>query len=218
MTTSAARETIFADRTAAGRELAIALAALKPSSPVLVLGLPRGGVPVAFEVARALQVPLDVLIVRKIGLPAQPELAIGAIASGGIVVHETDAYRQLALKSSTSAAREQRELERREQRYRADSRRNLPSRSSWSTMASPPVPMLAAVRAARLAGAASVVVAAPVASVEAVTMLKREADRVIVLVDANLLYAIGQWYQRVRTDRGSNRLRPAEQARRYQVE
>jgi len=202
VTPSVARETVFADRTAAGRELADAVAALQVSQPVLVLGLPRGGVPVAFEVASALQAPLDVLIVRKIGLPAQPELAIGAIASGGVVVHEPGVERQLGVQATVFdelMAREQRELERRERRYRAG---QAPLQLGGKSIIlvddgiATGATMLAAVRAVRLAGAASVVVAAPVASVEAVTMLKREADRVLVLQTPAFFYAIGQWYER----------------------
>jgi predicted phosphoribosyltransferase len=193
---------IYGDRRAAGRALAEAVAAQRPAPPVLVLGLPRGGVPVAYEVARALHAPLDVLMVRKLGLPSQPELAIGAVASGGIVVHESAVERHFSVSPEVFQhliEREQRELERREQLYRAGQpllelhgKHVILVDDGIATGAT----MLAAVRAARRAGAISVMVAAPVASVEAVTTLEREADRIVVLQCPEFFYAIGQWYQR----------------------
>src|SRR5579864_8569107 len=111
----------FLDRTAAGIELARELQAQFGQAPVLVLGLPRGGVPVAYEVACSLKAPLDVMVVRKIGMPGQPELAIGAIASDNIMVHEPRIQTQLAHLDSTFdrlVAEEHRELERRENAYR----------------------------------------------------------------------------------------------------
>jgi putative phosphoribosyl transferase len=192
----------FADRSAAGMALGGELKGRSLRPPVLVLGLPRGGVPVAYEVARALGAPLDVLIVRKIGMPGQPEFAIGAIASGNIMVQAAgivgqswqleDAFRQVV-------EHERRELERREQVYRA----GLPplelkdktivlvddGLATGSTM-------LAAVRSARKAGAAAVIVAAPVGSSEAEALLTAEADEVIVLQTPLMLSSIGEWYER----------------------
>jgi predicted phosphoribosyltransferase len=166
--------------------------------PTIVLGLPRGGVPVALEVARALDAPLDVMLVRKIGMPGQPELAIGAVAAGGILVREPHLAAGLEPAFERIAARERQELERREQTYRP----LLPpldivgktvilvddGLATGSTM-------LAAARAARQAGAAVVVVAAPVASHEAVARLKAEADAVIVVQTPPLLASIGEWYE-----------------------
>src|SRR6266545_317358 len=113
----------FCDRTEAGRRLAALLGSYAGRPDVLVLALPRGGVPVAFEVARALHAPLDVLVVRKLGVPGQEELALGAIASGGVLVLNEQLIRRLRLTSGTIdaiAAVEQCELERREQAYRGD--------------------------------------------------------------------------------------------------
>jgi predicted phosphoribosyltransferase len=192
---------IFPDRTAAGRELGAALALRQFTAPPLVLGLPRGGVPVAFEVAAALHAPLDVMVVRKVGMPGQPELAIGAIASGNIVVRDPDTLRYMpdgGAGFDALAARERGELERRERAFRgARPPPDLRARTvilvddglaTGSTM-------LAAVRAARQAGAARVVVAAPVSSHEAAALLGAECDEVVFLMVPPALYAIGQWYE-----------------------
>lgn len=191
---------MFPDRTAAGRELAQVLVSLELTPPVVVVGLPRGGVPVASEVARALRAPLDVMVVRKIGMPGQPELAIGAIASGGIVVRDRagggtvddTAFGKLV-------ARERRELARRERAYRGDKdTMKLGGKTvvlvddGLATGAT----MTAAVRAVRKAGALTIVVAAPVASTEAVERLEAEADRLVILETPPLLHSIGEWYER----------------------
>ncbi len=191
---------VFENRSSAGAALAARLKgrALKP--PVLVLGLPRGGVPVAFEVARVLSAPLDVMLVRKIGMPGQPELAIGAIASGDIVVHEpriAEEFPGLEATFDRLVEAQRRELKRREQVYRAGlDPLDLKGKTvvlvddglaTGSTM-------LAAVRAARKAGATSIVVAAPVASPQAVHLLKPEADSVVILETPAMLFAIGAWY------------------------
>ncbi len=190
----------FADRTAAGRELASATLKLKLRRPVLVLGLPRGGVPVAYEVARALRAPLDVLVVRKIGMPGQPELAIGAIASGGITVREPDGASRFAgldIPFEQIARRERAELERRERTYRA----GLPPldlRGQTVVLVDDGLAtgatMIAAVRAARQADATSVVVAAPVASQEAARLVGAEADEVAILEVSPFLFSISTWY------------------------
>jgi len=190
----------FSDRRAAGVELARELRQHALESPLLVLGLPRGGVPVAAEVARALQAPLDVLIVRKIGLPRQPELAIGAIASGNLIVREPHA----ALHGLSEevferlAALERAELERRERLYRAGrpplylhGQTVLLVDDGLATGAT----MLVAVRAVRQGGAAKVIVTAPVASHQAVDLLAHEADSVIILRTPPALFAIGEWYE-----------------------
>ncbi len=166
----------------------------------MVLGLPRGGVPVAYEVARALGAPLDVIVVRKIGLPGQPELAIGAIASGGIAVREHAAERYidaLDLPFEQLASEEHAELERRERTYRPnapplqlDGQTALLVDDGLATGCT----MLAAIRAARGAGAASVVVAAPIASDEAAALVGGEADATVILKTPAYLFSIGQWY------------------------
>src|SRR5437899_6327502 len=114
---------LFRDRTEAGRQLAVKLAAYADRPEVLVLALPRGGVPVAFEVAQALHAPLDVFIVRKLGVPGHEELAMGAIASGGVRVLNDDVMRVLPIPQRIIDAvtnRETQELQRREQLYRGD--------------------------------------------------------------------------------------------------
>src|SRR5260221_7798820 len=114
---------LFRDRTDAGRQLAAKLTAYADRSDVLVLALPRGGVPVAFEVARALHAPLDVFLVRKLGVPGHEELAMGAIASGGVRVLNEDVVRPLRIPSEVIdavAAAELQELKRRERAYRGD--------------------------------------------------------------------------------------------------
>lgn len=195
------RPRIFADRTAAGIALARELQKDLLPPPLIVLGLPRGGVPVAYEVARILQAPLDVLLVRKIGLPGQPELAMGAVASGGIVVHEggiEKSFPDLALGFDQLAAAQRTELERRERLYR----RGLSSLELTGKTAilvddglATGSTMLAAIRAARKAGAGKIVAAAPVASSEAAGLVRAEADATVLLETPPALFAIGQWYR-----------------------
>ena len=193
----------FADRSSAGTELARLMARRTWPPPVMVLGLPRGGVPVAEPIARALGAPLDVMVVRKIGLPSQPELAIGAIASGGIVVREprfVDERGEADDETFERLVREQRvELERREHVYRAglppldlSGRTVILVDDGLATGST----MLAAVRAAQRARAAMVVVAVPVASADAAHRLERVADELIVLEIAQTMVAVGQWYDR----------------------
>ena len=193
---------VYADRQEAGVELARAVGKRRLRAPVLVLGLARGGVPVAQKVAETLHAPLDVMIVRKVGMPGQPELAIGAVASGDIVVRERHTSSYLAergINFEQLAERERTEVERRERSYRA----GLPPLDLKGRTAilvddglATGSTMLAAVRAARKAGAASVVVAAPVASREAYALVRAEADEVVILQTPQFLYAIGEWYTR----------------------
>lgn len=192
----------FADRRTAGEQLARRLAGHRWGAPVIVLGLPRGGVAVAQPVARALHAPLDVLVVRKVGWPAQPELAIGALASGGISVRDAGPLDGLSRSEEDEtfdrvAQKEWLELARREQVYRAD----LPPLELRDKTAividdglATGSTMLAAVRAARAGGAAEIIAAAPVASGEAVQRLSEEADEVVVLEVPPMLSAIGEWY------------------------
>src|SRR5258705_7393971 len=117
------RRTLFHNRVDAGRQLATRLAAYANREDVIVLALPRGGVPVAYEVAQALHAPLDVFLVRKLGVPGHEELAMGAIATGDVLVLNEDVVRALRIPPSaiqTVVAREQQELERRERLYRGD--------------------------------------------------------------------------------------------------
>jgi predicted phosphoribosyltransferase len=191
----------FADRCSAGTELAQAVRELKLSQPILVLALPRGGVPVAYEVARALHAPLDVMVVRKIGLPGQPELAIGAIASGSITVRQCAIASKLlppGISFDQLAQRERTELERREHAYR-HGRAPLDLRGRTVVLVDDGLAtgatMLAAVRATIASGAARLVVAAPVASREAVALIRRETNDVVVLETPPALFSISDWYE-----------------------
>lgn len=195
------RSPVFRNRATAGAALAQELLARGVTPPVIVLGLPRGGVPVAYEVARALGAPLDVMLVRKVGVPGQPELAMGAIASGGVVVHEAEVQKSfpgLAEAFDQRAAAELGELARRERVYRHGlAPLELKGKSAilvddglatGSTM-------LAALRAARKAGAGALLVAAPVASSQAAALVRAEADATVILQTPPALFAIGAWYQ-----------------------
>jgi predicted phosphoribosyltransferase len=191
---------IYSDRADAGRALAKALARLRAAPDVIVLGLPRGGVPVACEVAAALGLPLDVLVVRKLGLPQQPELAMGAIASGGALVVNDEVVRYLGGRTGAFEAvraREQAELERRERDYRGT---RPPLKVSGLTAIlvddglATGATMEAAVRALQSLGAHRVVVAVPVASVEARERIEAIADEVVCLATPEFFSAVGQWY------------------------
>lgn len=192
---------VFEDRSEAGRALADALAGWRGAPDTIVLGLPRGGVPVAYEIAAALGLPLDVLLVRKLGLPWQPELAMGAIASGGALVVNDEVVRYLppdsdALESVRKL--EQHELERRERAFRGDrppldlhGRTGILVDDGLATGAT----MEAAVRALRNLGAKRVIVAVPVASVEARDRIAGLADEVVCLSAPAWFTAVGQWYR-----------------------
>ena len=190
---------VFTDRAAAGAALARALGEQTRGAPVLVLGLPRGGVAVAREVATALHAPLDVLVVRKITLAHDPEFAIGAAASGGIVVWDEFAASadEASLESLRRAA--QQEITRREQLYRPG-RAPLDLHGKTVILVDDGLAtgatMLAAVQAARRAGAATIVAAAPVASSQAAARVHREADSLVVLQTPANLSAVGQWFER----------------------
>jgi putative phosphoribosyl transferase len=195
---------VFADRVDAGRRLARAVAHALASSPParapLVLGLPRGGVPVAAEVAAALGAPLDVLLVRKLGVPGHAELAFGAIASGGARVLNPDVVRIAGLDADAIArvvADEQRELARRERCYRGD--RPAPQARDRDVVVvddglATGATMRAAVLALRELGAARIVAAAPVGSEEACTLVRREADAIVCLTIPRRFRAVGGWY------------------------
>lgn len=192
--------TRFVDRADAGQKLGVALRSFASENP-LVLGLARGGVPVAAQVARALDAPLDVLLVRKLGVPGQRELAFGAIGEDGAKVLSEQLIRQLALSDSEMAAVEERErveLERRLARYRAGrAPASLVGRTviivddGLATGATARV----AVGVARARGARRIIVAVPVASYEAREAITRIADVVTCLSTPEQFRAVGQWYE-----------------------
>lgn len=191
----------FADRAEAGRALAQALEARRGAADTIVLGLPRGGLPVAYEVAVALDLPLDVLVVRKLGLPWQPELAMGAIASGGALVVNDEVVRHLDGRHDAFEdvrRREQAELARRERDYRGD-RPPLAMRGRTGILVDDGLAtgatMEAAVRALRALGTLAVVVAVPVAAREARTRIAAVADEVVCLATPMLFSSVGQWYR-----------------------
>jgi putative phosphoribosyl transferase len=191
---------MFAVRTEAGQELARKLTEYADRPDVLVLALPRGGVPVAFEVARALHVPLDVFLVRKLGLPGHEEFAMGAIASGGVRVLNEDLVRALRIPENVIeavAAAEKRELERRERLYRGD--RSPPDVRGRTVILvddglATGSTMRAAVLALRQQGVARIVVAVPVGAPETCAEFEREADEVICARTPEPFYAVGLWY------------------------
>ena len=192
---------IFRDRTHAGQVLAKELQAYAGRPDVLVLGLPRGGVPVAYEVARALGAPLDVFIVRKLGVPGFEELAAGAIASGGVRVLNEDVVRAIphaeeAIEAVTT--RETAELERREHEYR-DGRAAPELRDRVVILVDDGLAtgatMRAAVKALRQSGAAKIVVAVPVGPPDTCHEIEEQADETICLTTPEFFQAVGQYYE-----------------------
>ncbi len=194
-------ETVYRDRRDAGKRLAELLSAYAQRPDVLVLALPRGGVPVAYEVARALNAPLDVFLVRKLGVPGHEEAAMGAIASGGIRVLNDEVIRALRIPEQVVeqvAAREQRELERRERLYRDD---RLPPDVKGRTVIliddglATGATMRAALRALRHQRPARLIVAVPVGARSACLELLGEADEVICARTPEPFFGVGWWYQ-----------------------
>lgn len=191
----------FQDRSEAGRLLADRLIAYSAHPDVIVLALPRGGVPVAFEVASALDVPLDIFLVRKFGVPGYEELALGAISTGGVRVVNTEIARDLGLSDSdveVLAAAEQRELARREEAYRGN--RPPPSLRDRIVILvddglATGATMQAAVAAVRKQHPARVTVAVPVGSREAVDSLAAVADEVACIATPDPFRAVGFWYE-----------------------
>jgi putative phosphoribosyl transferase len=194
------REAPFKDRADAGRFVAERLSAYANRPNVLVLALPRGGVPVAFEIARALDAPLDVFLVRKLGVPGQEELAMGAIASGGVIVLNDDVISYLGLSREeieTVAATEQKELERRERTYR-DNRR-LPDVEGHIVILvddglATGSTMRAAVAAVRKQSPARIVVAVPIAAPSVCDAFKDEVDEIVCGLTPETFFSVGFWY------------------------
>jgi predicted phosphoribosyltransferase len=191
----------FADRADAGRRLAEALAGEARTPELIVLALPRGGVPVAAEVARALRAPLEAFVVRKLGVPGREELAMGAIASGGVEVLNHDLLATVGLSEQEMAAvraRERETVERQERLYRGDrAPLELTGRSvilvddGLATGAT----MRAAIHAARAQGAGRITVAVPVAPSETLDALSAEADELVCPVIPREFIAVGRWYR-----------------------
>jgi predicted phosphoribosyltransferase len=193
----------FRDRTEAGKLLAEQLKEYANRSDVLVLALPRGGAPVGYEVARALNAPLDVLIVRKLGAPGQEELAMGAIASGGVRIMNKDVLPFLSLTEGEIeriVAREEKELERREKLYRGD-RPPPDARGKTVILVDDGIAtgasMRSAVEAIRQRQPAKLIIAAPVAAGSTCEEFNREADHetCVCLETPEPFFAVGLWYE-----------------------
>jgi putative phosphoribosyl transferase len=191
----------YRDRFEAGAVLAGQLSGLAGRQDLLVLALPRGGVPVAFEVARRLGAELDVFVVRKLGVPGQEQLAMGAIASGGIRVLNESVIEALGIDAETIdavAAKEQRELERQEHLFRRD--RPAPRIEGRTVVLvddglATGSTMLAALRALRQQSPARVIVAVPVAAAETCELMQDDADEVVCAATPEPFHAVGLWYE-----------------------
>lgn len=191
----------FQNRTEAGRLLVRRLGRYAGRIDVLVLALPRGGVPVGYEVARALGAPLDVLIVRKLGAPGQPELAMGAIASGGVQVLNGGVIESLGINDreiEAVARREARELERRERAYRGG--RSAPDVQDKCVILvddgiATGSTMFAAISALRQLGAQQVIVAVPVVARSTFEQMRPEVDELVALSTPEEFGAVGLWYE-----------------------
>ena len=191
----------FRDRVEAGRRLAADLTEYAHRPDVVVLALPRGGVPVAYEVARALGAPLDVFVVRKLGIPGHAEVAMGAIATGDVRVLNESLVRSVRIPRDvieTVTAREREELARRERLYRGNrppvdirGRTVILVDDGLATGAT----MVAAVRALRQRGPARIVVAVPIAAPETCDAMREEADDVVCTMTPEPFHAVGIWYE-----------------------
>jgi putative phosphoribosyl transferase len=191
----------FRDRPQAGRLLSRKLRAYADRTDVLVLGLPRGGVPVAFEVAKALRAPLDVFLVRKLGVPGQEELAMGAIAAGGVRVVNDDVVRAMNISARTIdsvAAKEARELVRREHLYRGGQpspdvagRTVILVDDGLATGST----MRAAVAALRQMKPRRIVVAVPLAAVQTYEEFRAEVDEIVCFSTPEPFFSVGFWYE-----------------------
>jgi len=190
----------FTNRTEAGRRLAEDLKEYAGREDALVLALPRGGVPVAFEVARALALPMDIFLVRKLGVPGHEELAMGAIASGGVRVFNEEVIRTFRPSDDAVArvaAREQEELERRARAYRGT--RSDPQVGGRTVILvddgiATGSTMRAAAHAVRAQDPARIIVAVPVAAAETCAEFREEVDRVVCTLTPESFRAVGIWY------------------------
>jgi predicted phosphoribosyltransferase len=192
---------VFRDRREGGRALAKVLSAYADRSDVIVLALPRGGVPVGYEVARALHAPLDVFVVRKLGVPGHEEYAMGAVATGGVRVLNDKIVRLLGIPDEAVEAvarAEQQELDRCERLYR-DGRPPIDVRRRTVMLVDDGLAtgatMLAAVKALQSEGAARIVVAVPTAARETCEDMRRDADDVVCAITPEPFHAVGLWYQ-----------------------
>jgi putative phosphoribosyl transferase len=194
----------FRNRTEAGQLLATKLTAYANRTDVLVLGLPRGGVPVAYEIAKALNLSLDICLVRKLGAPGNKELAMGAIGMGGVMVLNDDVVESLQVSQETMArvvALEEKELERRDRAYRGD--RPLPDLQGRAIVLvddgiATGATLRAAIATLRQQQPASIIVAVPVAPLSTYNELKAEVDEVVSLVTPERFYSISVWYDEFR--------------------
>lgn len=192
---------LFSDRIDAARQLAARLAHLAGRSKLIVLGLPRGGVPVAGFVGRALGAPVDVFVVRKLGVPGHEELAMGAVATGGIRVINTEAVAALGIPQRTVdevTVEEQREVVRRDQAYRGS--RPFPDLSQATVVlvddgVATGSTMLAALHALRQYAPARLIAAAPVMARSAAKALAQVADEVVAVATPEPFFGVGQWYR-----------------------
>ncbi|BAY77246.1 hypothetical protein NIES25_37060 [Nostoc linckia NIES-25] len=193
---------LFKDRRFAGQLLAKELATYANRSDVVVLGLPRGGVPVAFEVAKALNAPLDVLVVRKLGVPDEQELAMGAIAAGGVRILNKHIINVAKISDEVIArvaVQEERELERREKLYRGD--RPFPDLRRRTVILvddglATGATMWAAAVAVRKQQPAAIVIAVPVAAPETCEQLEPEVDQIACISKPSPFYSVGLWYEK----------------------
>jgi len=198
---STAMRTTFRDRTEAGRLLAERLQPYARRGDTIVLALPRGGVPVGFEIAKTLELKLDILVVRKLGVPGQRELAMGAIASGGVRVLNEEVLRAMPFAAATIAqitVEETREVERRERDYRGgrpapdlEGRTVILVDDGLATGAT----MLAAIAAVRKKDPTRIIVAVPVCPPETLTEIERAADETVTLFAPHWFRGVGQFYE-----------------------
>jgi putative phosphoribosyl transferase len=191
----------FRDRQDGGRHLALWLADLEGRNDLLVLGIPRGGVPVAYEVAKALHAPLDVIVVRKLGYPGAEELAMGAIASGGVRVLNERVLSEMPLPQRVIddvAARELAELERRELAFRGD-RPPYDPRGRTVVVVDDGLAtgstMRAAVAALRQRGPAAIVAGVPVGATSTCRSIAHLVDRLVCVIESATFFAVGEWYE-----------------------
>src|SRR5438105_162819 len=192
---------LFRDRVEAGRMLSQRLREVIAEPEPIVLALPRGGVPVGFEVAQALHADLDIFLVRKLGVPGHEELAMGAIASGGVRVLNHDLIRQLGISNDLIewvTRREQQEIERRERLYR-EGRPALPVTGRTVVLVDDGLAtgatMLAAVQAMRALKPERIIVAVPVAAPQACDEFREHVDEVVCAATPEPFYAVGAWYE-----------------------